>query len=70
MPRALSSVQKARHAGDASLNLRQRHDQAHWHNGFARGVLDVRLCQGVDEFVDIDEALNLLLRKHQHDSFR
>ncbi len=51
-------IQITRHARYPSLDLWQRHDQAHGHHGAARGVLDVGLLQRRSQFVEINETSN------------
>ena len=47
-----------------AADLRQRHYQTHRHDRFSRRVLDMRLAQGFDQFVDLNEAGDLGLGKN------
>jgi hypothetical protein len=55
-------IQISRHAGDAPLDLWQRHDKPHGHDRLSRGILSMSLLQGGDQVFDVDEVSNLPFR--------
>src|SRR5213076_342508 len=55
------------HRAEQAVALRQCGD-ARWHRRLPLAQLAVRIGQGVDERVEVEQLLHLLLREQDHDS--